>query len=287
MSDFASKVVSELEGTFDIPFGESSGSRPDRWREITPVNNLEEFFTVRLTWRGAVRLIAEFLPQRYSANFIRSMGRAGLEKRNDFASIVQVMQRRSSKVKMSINGADVDPTDLSTWPSPGVEWLDMRFRAEVVVPYELYQDEKGTKALEDEWAMLAVGAVLSLVRIGSRAVESELEASCGCEEGTAFEIRATRYERSAINRRLCIDKLGMKCSVCGFDFAASYGELGRGFIHVHHVVPVSKIGPNYRIDPERDLVPVCPNCHCMLHRSNPPLMPSELKKVLEEAKGVL
>ena len=45
-----------------------------------------------------------------------------------------------------------------------------------------------------------------------------------------------------------------------------YGELGQGFIHVHHIVPISKIGKEYKIDPINDLVPVCPNCHAMLHR---------------------
>jgi 5-methylcytosine-specific restriction protein A len=45
-----------------------------------------------------------------------------------------------------------------------------------------------------------------------------------------------------------------------------YGEIGRGFIHVHHVVPISSIGESYKVDPAKDLVPVCPNCHAMLHR---------------------
>ena len=50
------------------------------------------------------------------------------------------------------------------------------------------------------------------------------------------------------------------------DFENMYGELGKGFIHVHHIVPISMIGKEYKIDPIKDLVPVCPNCHAMLHR---------------------
>ena len=50
------------------------------------------------------------------------------------------------------------------------------------------------------------------------------------------------------------------------DFEETYGELGRGFIHVHHLVPISSIGKTYQIDPINDLAPVCPNCHAMLHR---------------------
>ena len=67
----------------------------------------------------------------------------------------------------------------------------------------------------------------------------------------------------------------------GFDFEAVYGGLGRGFIHVHHLVPVSTIGKEYKIDPIQDLRPVCPNCHSMLHKNNPPLTIEELKNIIQ------
>lgn len=52
--------------------------------------------------------------------------------------------------------------------------------------------------------------------------------------------------------------------------------------HVHHIVPVSQIGLDYVIDPLKDLIPVCPNCHSMLHRKDPPLIPEELKRIVED-----
>ncbi len=39
-----------------------------------------------------------------------------------------------------------------------------------------------------------------------------------------------------------------------------------GFIHVHHLKPQSSRGGEYEIDPVLDLVPVCPNCHAVMHR---------------------
>ncbi|ACB84389.1 HNH endonuclease [Natranaerobius thermophilus] len=60
-----------------------------------------------------------------------------------------------------------------------------------------------------------------------------------------------------------------------------YGEIGEGFIHIHHIVPIKNKGGNYTLDPVRDLRPVCPNCHAMLHREDPPLKIDELKKQLE------
>jgi 5-methylcytosine-specific restriction protein A len=61
-----------------------------------------------------------------------------------------------------------------------------------------------------------------------------------------------------------------------------YGEIGKGFIHVHHLKPVSEINGEYEVDPIEHLVPVCPNCHAMLHSQHPPLTIEELKKQLRK-----
>ena len=70
--------------------------------------------------------------------------------------------------------------------------------------------------------------------------------------------------------------------ICGFDFEAFYGELGKNYIHVHHIVPLSKINKEYSVDPKNDLVPVCPNCHAMIHRTEPALTIDALKKQIVE-----
>jgi hypothetical protein len=90
-------------------------------------------------------------------------------------------------------------------------------------------------------------------------------------EGHARQVLINAFERSQQARDACISHYGYVCQACMFDFASKYGELGRGFIHVHHRVPVASVGMAYRIDAIADLVPVCPNCHAMLHRREPPL----------------
>ena len=84
-------------------------------------------------------------------------------------------------------------------------------------------------------------------------------------EGAKKSIIVNRYERNVIARQQCIEAHGFQCAVCGLDFEEKYGELGHGFIHVHHIVPISTIGKEYKLDPVKDLIPVCPNCHAMLH----------------------
>ena len=85
-------------------------------------------------------------------------------------------------------------------------------------------------------------------------------------EGAKKNIVVNAYERSSDARAKCIARYGFNCTICNFDFAKIYGEMGEGFIHVHHIVPLSEIGENYKVDPIKDLCPVCPNCHAMLHK---------------------
>ena len=85
-------------------------------------------------------------------------------------------------------------------------------------------------------------------------------------EGAIRTTKVNRYERSSIARRQCIEYHGSRCSICGLSFEEMYGELGEGFIHVHHIVPLNEIGKEYKVDYKKDLIPVCPNCHAMLHK---------------------
>lgn len=99
-------------------------------------------------------------------------------------------------------------------------------------------------------------------------------------EGALRRITVNAYERDPTARRACIAHFGTACRACGFDFGARYGELGAGFIHVHHTRPLGEVRTGYSVDPKRDLVPVCPNCHAMLHQTSPPLTVAELQNGL-------
>ncbi|MDB9470225.1 hypothetical protein PN480_18680 [Dolichospermum circinale CS-1225] len=40
----------------------------------------------------------------------------------------------------------------------------------------------------------------------------------------------------------------------------------------------------YEVDPIKDLRPVCPNCHAMIHRRLPPLSIDEIKSIISSEK---
>jgi HNH endonuclease len=100
-------------------------------------------------------------------------------------------------------------------------------------------------------------------------------------EGNRQRVYVNRVERNSKARARCIDKHGAICKVCGFDFEQAYGEIGHGFIHVHHKTPLEQIIEAYEVDPVVDLVPVCPNCHAMLHRGKGEAMSvKELRSII-------
>lgn len=106
------------------------------------------------------------------------------------------------------------------------------------------------------------------------------------ESGERKKIAAYLPERNPKARNACLKRRGHRCLICGFDAGEVYGEAFAGKIHVHHIVPIGTRNEEYQIDPEKDLMPVCPNCHMMLHTrvDGKYLSPEELKRRYEAAK---
>ncbi len=79
-------------------------------------------------------------------------------------------------------------------------------------------------------------------------------------------VGVNRYEHDPDARRACIAHHGTSCAACGFSFEVAFGAVGKDFIPVHHLVPASRLGSSYELDPVTDLVPLCANCHAMAHQ---------------------
>lgn len=116
----------------------------------------------------------------------------------------------------------------------------------------------------------------------STSLPQELKTPDTYPEGAKQVITINAYERSAKARAACIAFHGTNCAVCGFNFGAVFGSLGEGFIHVHHVKPIASLRNEYQVDPIADMVPVCPNCHSMIHQTEPPLAVEQLQRHIKE-----
>ena len=115
-------------------------------------------------------------------------------------------------------------------------------------------------------------------------LEEEVDTTKTYTEGTTRQVTVNAYERNAKTRTICINYYGQDCSVCGFNFEETYGKMGAGFIHVHHLKPLAEIHKRYKLSPIKDLRPVCPNCHAMLHQRKPAYRIAELKGILKRQK---
>lgn len=100
-------------------------------------------------------------------------------------------------------------------------------------------------------------------------------------EGAAHEVVVNAYERNPKARADCLSHYGFSCAVCEFNFCETYGELGEGYIHVHHLRDLATIKRSYKVDPIKDMRPVCPNCHAMLHITSPAMPIEELRKIVK------
>lgn len=100
-------------------------------------------------------------------------------------------------------------------------------------------------------------------------------------EGSVRTISVNAYERDPRARKACLDHHGYSCAVCGFNFEQRYGKLGRGYIHAHHLRPLAEVGEQYEVDPIKDLIPLCPNCHAMVHQKVPALSLTEVAAAMK------
>lgn len=102
------------------------------------------------------------------------------------------------------------------------------------------------------------------------------------KEGKMRTILTNTHERNARLRAAAVKAHGTHCHVCGFSFAEFYGPHGNGFIEVHHLYPISQYEEEKEINPYKDMITLCANCHRMVHR-NPsrPLSIEELRYIID------
>lgn len=140
------------------------------------------------------------------------------------------------------------------------------------IPVSVRED---SKPIEVKWSFEGIDKNKSEITPG------EVKPRKKYKEGSIKTVLVNAYERNTQARLDCINEYGVRCRVCYFDFGQTYGQLGEGFIHVHHLRPLHEVGEEYELDPIEDLRPVCPNCHAMLHRRKQTLSIEELKQILE------
>jgi 5-methylcytosine-specific restriction protein A len=236
-------------------------------------------FVVRVTssWRSVE---AEFVPDSFAGQLIRSMGSSDELVRHAFAKVAQALVSMGGRVWLRINQTAV--TDFEVLPA--APWKTFELRVHRMSAAET-EGPGAVLLAASEVAAACLALVLALLPLEDDDAAAHALFESGLPEGARTRVEVNRYERNPVNRAVCIASHGALCCVCDQDFGRTYGILGAGYIEVHHLVPVSRMGAGYVVDPVRDLVPLCANCHAMVHRRDPPVPITELKAILANARG--
>lgn len=227
------------------------------------------------------RYLISYVQDNFAYKLAYDMGK-NIEGHNVFEKIANTIVSGSTKLIMSINGDKMNPLDSESWVD---DWNKLELSLE---RYSEDLDSSIIENVEDEiigWGSKFISLLMTLVPVETELSDVPEQEMIHYPEGSKERIEVNRYERDTRNRAACISFHGYTCKACGFNFQEMYGEIGAGFIHVHHKIPVSEMGEDYMVNPIEDLVPVCANCHAMLHRKEPAYTIQELREILEKQKN--
>ncbi|WP_167140547.1 HNH endonuclease [Diaminobutyricimonas sp. TR449] len=184
---------------------------------------------------------------------------------------VRTMEEIGVRVDIKVDGSPLDGA-----PAEAPATLEISGRA------VHWQDDAVEAASSLAAALMAM--LLSLLPLDdpeSDGSHATLDNAQFAVEGRTRRVETNWYERSRSNRALAIIAHGTTCASCGFSFERSYGELGTGYVEIHHLTPVHLMDAPRVVNPIEELVPLCSNCHRMVHRIDPPLPPEVLREIVE------
>ena len=240
----------------------------------------EHTFAIKTTLRWR-RLEVSFEPGKFARELISEMSTADKVGQATFRSLLRECETQGAHIEFRVNGTEksVDSDDVFSGNWHRLQLTLSKGQLELGV-------HEGDSDLEivSKWTCRFAASIMAILPLEGHSSSSEEEVE-GYPEGATSKIRVNRYERDLRNRAAAISIHGTNCQACGMKFGLCYGEIAEGYIEVHHTTPVSQLGENYLIDPAKDLVPLCSNCHSVVHRRNPPLSVNELKTRIEAARA--
>jgi len=254
----------------DIDLGQDYSKRV-RFSEIT--NEQSFSLVIEHQWASTV---VRFEPDLFAAEVIDFLVEQTCLKTSDIEKLVEDYQGLFSHIVYKINGKNFAEGEIHEQENQIVFEIEILTANSSLALAEINEKEQNV-------LMLAL-KIFSLLLPEPQFSYASAEEASGFPEGAVSKIVVNKYERDPRNRMAAIKIHGYKCLACDFDFQDKYGSLGQDFIVVHHLTPVSKLGEGYVVNPETDLSPLCPNCHAMVHRHNPPLLPSELRQIIQGRK---
>ena len=167
-----------------------------------------------------------------------------------------------------------------------IDWNELLIRANISQPYshKVREAKSELKTIALKWQKLPkLDETTKNEKITGNLSDEE---KCYLHDESKARIAMTKQiARSSKARNECIRLKGCYCNICGFNFEEKYGDIGKDYIEVHHITLISEssISNSYKgTNPKKDLIPLCSNCHSIIHRKNPPYSPEEIKLLFQK-----
>jgi len=253
-------IKSKLEKLYHIGFDVSGD---DNYFKIVLSDSRYDRFELIGQIKDNIRLNIVAKPEKFAGNFLKLLNESDSQKRTNFVSL---WDSASGDFKLLIDGVNTSSDEFlknnSKWSSFELKYTLLPFNND--------------SSLLNICATIC-GMFLSLI-------DYHVD---GYEEGRKINVHMDKHERNPINRQICLAAKGYTCAVCGFNFSETYGEIGLDTIEVHHMIPVASMGEGYIVRPIEEMVPVCSNCHTIIHKKNPPFSVEEVKEFIQQKKNSL
>ncbi|WP_339474397.1 HNH endonuclease [Pseudomonas sp. RL_5y_Pfl2_69] len=249
----------------------------NRYFELLPAGHpAGQTFALRLIvgWRSVE---IQFRLGTFAGELLNAMGAADFVRREAFCAVLRVCHEAGAEVIFTLNNVTSDPRDDSTWCVP---WRSLSLIIKKGMLNINEGDSESDMVHFRLWTARSLAAIFALLPLEVEEDEGEVSDFDGFPEGGKTRIEVNAYERDRRNRAVALAIHGFSCKACNLDLGEIYGPAAAGLIEVHHVVPVSMIGTGYIINPQKDLLPLCPNCHAVTHRRTPPYSLDEVKEML-------
>lgn len=101
-----------------------------------------------------------------------------------------------------------------------------------------------------------------------------------CEHAQAIDEKSDTDYKVKLKKE-CIDYYGAICDICGFDFGYTYGEAFEQCIDVHNQNSVEWEEILSTTHPTEDLIPICHNCHHIIHSTVPAISVEKMRKMVK------
>jgi 5-methylcytosine-specific restriction protein A len=222
-------------------------------------------------WR---RITCETRLEQFAGPLLKAIQESSLEDKKSFANLFHAFSK-SSHITLLVNHFGIPINDFENGCTK-ITKFQILGELKNIDFSELEEEVLTQICSEVVWQILCLMMVFLQKRISDDYLSSK--------EGEETLKTVKEYERNPIYRDIVMALRGTACTVCEMQYEDKYGAYGKNFIEIHHLTPASTLKHGYKFNPLTDLVPVCSNCHAIIHRKKKPYTISDMRKAIKKTK---